>query len=85
MGDRGNRGDKGSKKWIQRLVNKKPELLNSQIKRNLNLAKDEDIRWLSPLEDDEYAEYCDQHFIELLCVKLENTPLRDFWPLRDPT
>lgn len=77
-------GDKGSQKWIQKLINKKPELLNMQIRRNLNLPEDEEIRWLSPLEDDEYAEYRDQDFINLLGVKLEKIPLVNFWPERGP-
>jgi len=76
--------DKGSQKWIQRLINDKPEHLNSQIRAELNLSKDEHIQWLSPLEDDKYSEYRDQAFIDLLGVKLKEKPLADFWPKRGP-
>lgn len=77
-------GEKGSKKWVQRLVNEKPQLLNLEIRKNLNLPEHEEIRWLSPLEKDEYAEYRDQDFIDLLDVTLEKMPLADFWPERGP-
>jgi hypothetical protein len=40
---------KGSQKWIQKLVNEKPDLLNSLIKNQLDLPSDEEIHWLSPL------------------------------------
>ena len=76
--------DKGSQKWIQRLINNQPEHLNSQIRAKLNLPTDEHIQWLSPLKDDEYSEYRDQEFIDLLGVKLEEKPLTDFWPKRGP-
>lgn len=76
--------DKGSQKWIQTLINDQPEHLNSQIKAKLNLSKDERIQWLSPLKDDEYSEYCDREFIDLLGVKLKEKPLSDFWPQRGP-
>ena len=77
-------GTKGSQKWIQKLVNEKPQLLNLQIKKNLNLPEDEGIRWLSPVKSDEYAEYRDQAFLNLLNVKLEKIPLAQFWPKRGP-
>ena len=77
-------GEKGSKKWIQRLINEKPELLNSEIRSKLNLQSNEEIRWLSPLKRDKYAEYSNQDFIDLLGVKLERVPLSDFWPERGP-
>lgn len=77
-------GEKGSQKWIQRLINKKPELLNLRIRRNLGFPENEEIRWISPLEGDDYAEYRDQAFIKLLGVKLEKMPLEDFWPRGGP-
>jgi hypothetical protein len=66
------------------LVNEKPEILNSQIRRNLNLPDNETIEWLSPLETDRYAEYRDEAFIERFGVKLEKMPLREFWPQGGP-
>jgi hypothetical protein len=76
--------DKGSQKWIQKLINDQPEHLNSQIRAKLNLSKGEHIQWLSPLKNDEYSEYRDQEFINLLEVELKKKPLLDFWPQRGP-
>jgi hypothetical protein len=75
---------KGSQKWIQKLVNEKPEILNSQIRMKLNLSDNEIIEWLSPLKSDGYAEYRDRAFLERLGVKLEKVPLSEFWPERGP-
>jgi len=77
-------GKKGSKKWIQKLINDKPEILNSQIWSTLNFLWKEDIQWLSPLKSDDYAEYRDEAFLELLDVKLKKLPLNEFWPKRGP-
>jgi hypothetical protein len=78
------RAKKGSQKWIQKLVNDKPEILNSHIWSTLNHLEKEDIQWFSPLKNDDYAEYRDQAFLKLLDVKLEKLPLDEFWPKRGP-
>lgn len=75
---------KGSQKWIQKLVNDNPEILNSQIRSALNFSEKENIQWLSPLKNDDYAEYRDQAFLKLLDVKLEKLPLDEFWPKGGP-
>ena len=77
-------GEKGSKKWIQKLINEKAELLNSEIRNKLDLPSNEEIHWLSPLKKDKYAEYSDQDFIDLLEVVLKKEPLSDFWPEKGP-
>jgi hypothetical protein len=76
--------EKGSQKWIQKLVNDKPEILNSQIWSTLNFSEKENIQWLSPLKNDDYAEYRDQAFLKLLNVKLEKLSLNEFWPKGGP-
>jgi hypothetical protein len=75
---------KGSQKWIQKLVNEKPNLLNSQIRENLNLTVDEKITWHSPLKTDNYAEYRDEAFLERLEIDPKRVKLADFWPKRGP-
>ncbi|MEM2111494.1 MAG: hypothetical protein QXX08_06415 [Candidatus Bathyarchaeia archaeon] len=75
---------KGSQKWIQILINDKPQILNKHIWNAFNFSRNEDIQWLSPLRNDDYAEYRDQAFLKLLNVKLEKLPLRDFWPKGGP-
>jgi len=76
--------DKGSQKWIQRLVNDHSELLNSAIRDSLNLDEDEKITWVSPKAEDNYLEYRGRAFLDKLDIKLEKYPLRDFWPRSGP-
>jgi len=75
---------KGSQKWIQRLVDKKPDILNFLIREQLNLPDTDTIIWLSPLAGDGYAEYRDQAFLDLLGITLPRVSLSDFWPSRGP-
>jgi hypothetical protein len=77
-------GEKGSQKWIRKLVNEEQEILNSRIRKNLNLPNDERIEWLSPLKSEGYKEYRDEAFLEKLRVKLEKVPLSQFWPEGGP-
>ena len=77
-------GSRGSKKWIQKLVNEKPELLNRQISKQLNTSQNELIRWVSPLKHDKYAEYSDQESLNLLGIELKERSLSSFWPLGGP-
>jgi len=74
---------KGSQKWMQKVVNENPELLNSMICTDLDLPENEKISWLSPLKEDEFAEYRDNQFVNKLDVKTEK-PLEDFWPSGGP-
>lgn len=83
-------GVRGSQKWIQKLINEKPERLNYSIEASLNLPSkrmpiaERAIRWLSPLKDDKFAEYRDQAFLDKLSITLEKYPLSTFWPNRGP-
>jgi hypothetical protein len=79
-----HRAVKGSQKWIQKLVNEKPDLLNSPIRTQLDFPGTEKITWLSPTADDEYEEYQDQAFIDILGIKLPKVSLSDFRPSRGP-
>jgi len=75
---------KGSQKWLQKVVNETPGVLNAQIITQLNLPGAETITWLSPLAADEFAEYQDQTFLDRLQINLPNVSLQDFWPTRGP-
>lgn len=77
-------GQKGSKKWIQVLINKRPELLNTEIEQSLRLGPHSPISWLSPREEDQFAEYRDQSFLDKLKIKLPRHSLREFWPRGGP-
>lgn len=77
-------GVKGSQKWIQKLVNEKPDLLNLLIRTQLDLPDTDKITWHSPLAEDGFAEYQDQTFLDLLNIKFPKASLSDFWPSRGP-
>lgn len=68
---------KGSQRWMQLFVNQAPEVLDEQI----GLGS---IDWRSPLAADEYAEYRDDAFLELLGISLPRRSLDSFWPRGGP-
>jgi hypothetical protein len=72
-----HRGSKGSLKWMQDLVNSYPSVLNESIGHG-------PIEWLSPLANDDYAEYWDDSFLTRLGLTLRTRPLRSFWPRSGP-
>ena len=63
-------GARGSLKWIQVLVNQHADLLNRLVRESCRLESDEAIEWVSPLVDDQYAEYRDAAFLRRLGVEL---------------
>lgn len=77
-------GNKGSLKWIQRLINDYPNLINEQLSSGIDLSEGENIEWVSPLRSDDYAEYRDSSFVERLGISLERRTLDSFWPKRGP-
>ncbi len=78
------KGSKGSLSWIQHVVNDCPEVLNKPVIDAIGVHKDKPVEWLSPKADDDYSEYRDQDFLDLLGIKLAKTKLSDFWPKRGP-
>ena len=76
-------GTKGSLKWIQHVINNCPRVLNAPMNRFTG-GEERSIEWLSPKADDDYAEYRDQAFLDLLGIKLRKTELKEFWPSRGP-
>jgi hypothetical protein len=76
-------GSHGSLKNLQILINNYPSLINRKICEKLQ--KDFRIEWKSPLATDEYAEYRDNDFLEIIEVQKKiKTPLNDFWPRNGP-
>ena len=78
------KGTKGSLSWIQHVVNECPDALNNPIKSFLHDNRELTIEWLSPRVDDDYSEYRDQAFLDLLGIRLGKKRLKDFWPSRGP-
>ena len=77
------KANKGSRKWLQILINDRPGLLNREIAEQSPVPAEE-IYWLSPLRTDNYREYYDQPFIDRLEIKLGKRNLGSFWPPSGP-
>ena len=77
-------GAKGSLKWIQHVINSCPDVLNRPIIQLIDGGEEHRIEWLSPRADDDYSEYRDQAFLDLLGIKLSEKKLKDFWPRQGP-
>jgi len=69
-------GTRGSLRWLQTAINRSPEILDSPAIGP--------IKWLSPLSADDYAEYSDETFLDLLGLSSLRNTLGDFWPRRGP-
>jgi hypothetical protein len=76
-------GVKGSLAWMQRLVNERPDQLSAAVGAAIKVEP-RSIIWVSPLASDEYAEYCDQGFLNKLGINLARRPLPAFWPTGGP-
>jgi len=79
-----SKGERGSLKWVQLLVNECPALINSSLHNACVLSHNARISWLSPIRADKFAEYRDQAFLDLLGIRLTRRPLDTFWPNRGP-
>lgn len=75
---------KGSLKCIQTLINNYPEIINKCIIYNFKDFANEKIEWLSPMKNDEHAEYRDSSFIKLIGLNADNIQLEKFWPKNGP-
>ena len=73
-----------SQKWIQVAVNDAAALLNERIAEAFSWADDRAITWLSPRRADDYAEYSDGEFLDLLGLEKHKDRLADFWPSGGP-
>ena len=81
---------RGSRRWLQLLVNCRPKLLDDSVSERL-ADPPSDIDWRSPLISDHYAEYRDQEFIDRLAssrylagpLQIQR-PLAEFWPRFGP-
>lgn len=79
---RKGKASKGSRMWLQKLVNDCPEVLNGEIARRVSIPT-QTIRWHSPLRENEYAECNTQEILGVMKgfgVRLERRSLDSFWP-----
>ena len=75
-------GERGSLRWIQRAIAENWPSLEAPILARLPAAKH--LEWLSPLADDDFAEYRDGSFLELLGLGALKSELAEFWPAGGP-
>lgn len=75
---------KGSLKNLQTLVNNYQHLLNNEIFNKINKLKSQTISWVSPLQQNNYAEYSDEDFLKILNLNRFTNSLDEFWPKRGP-
>jgi hypothetical protein len=71
-----------SEHWLRILINQFPTILRQEL-QIYPWALHEEITWLSPLADDDYAEYSDGAFLQRLGVEPQ-APLSEFWPPGGP-
>ncbi len=77
-------GRRGSLKWIQRLVEMRPAMLDEPLRKAGALPSDGHLTWLSPLRDDKWAEYRDGLFLARIGRAHLASALEEFWPRRGP-
>ena len=74
---------RGSLRDIQILVNQHADYLNALISKEISKSIPKVIQWVSPIKEDDYAEYRDTDFIKKLGLSLE-AELKNFWPSSGP-
>jgi len=74
---------KRSEHWLRVMVNHHADDLDTEIAEAFGWYGVE-TEWLSPREDDGYAEYYDQAFLDRLGVDRLAMPLEEFWPKGGP-
>ena len=74
---------KRSEHWLRLMVREYPGLLDTAIAEAFGWQAMA-IDWRSPIQDDDYAEYYDQAFLDRLLVNDLTMPLDEFWPKSGP-
>lgn len=77
-------GKKGSQKWIQEIIEKFPDILLRHIQQHKKLQGVQNIDWVSPIKEDNFAEYRDTGFLAKLGLEEYSNALSSFWPEGGP-
>jgi hypothetical protein len=77
-------GERGSLKWIQRLINDRSDLLEKPLRKQFKIAPDVRFEWKSPLKHKGFEEYRDADFLKAICMGEHIGRLQEFWPRRGP-
>jgi hypothetical protein len=68
---------------MQALVNRYPDRLSDAVGAAIGQPASS-LSWVSPLADDDFAEYRDEGFLSKLGISLSVRSLESFWPARGP-
>ena len=74
----------GSQRWLQVAVNRRPQLLESALRRCGAIGQRSSVTWKSPLEGDAFREYRDNAALAKVGLADLKKPLNEFWPARGP-
>lgn len=75
---------RGSLKDIQNLINKNQDIIDNKIKNYFHELANDEIKWKSPLINDDYAEYRDNNFISQIGLDNSIIKIEEFWPKKGP-
>jgi len=73
-----------SEHWLRVAVNQHTGALDALIEQTFGWDSKDPITWLSPLADDDYAEYFDESFLKRMDLSALEVPLVKFWPKSGP-
>jgi len=77
--------NRGSQRQLQDYVNLfQPELKEVILSKMPDVLRNASIRWISPLEEDDYREYQDEDFLRAVGLDEFKTRLGEFWPPNGP-
>jgi len=79
-----SRPARASLRWIREAVNNATPILNQYIRDALQLEESTTVSWVSPLANDDYAEYRDQDFLSRVGIDTTKLALSEFWPIKGP-
>lgn len=74
----------GSLKDVQVLVNKNQDIIDNRLKATFAELAEQQIIWVSPIEQDDFAEYQDNDFLLQVGLAPAEIKLNNFWPVRGP-
>jgi hypothetical protein len=75
---------KRSEHWLRVAVNQRRAEFDSAVRTTFAWPSDEKIEWRSPTQEDGYAEYYDDAFLQRLRLHNLAVPLNSFWPTSGP-
>ena len=73
-----------SEHWLRVAVNDRPDALDAAVRGAFGWGDGEAVEWVSPMADDDFAEYSDGDFLARLGITDPPVPLREFWPKGGP-